>query len=166
MLLSETRFFVFIKVFIWAFTLTNCSVHASNTSKRAVIQILISELLQYNGPLLRLRLHCDFSDWSRLRLYCDWHVSDKGAIFLVNASASFAFNTSGYSETPHRELRRQGRVKVACKRRSSVNSGAWLRRFDDVTGVAKSCVAKGINRKKAKEKKFIFEHKYALPPNI
>ena len=41
---------------------------------------------------------------------------------------------------------------VACKRRSSVNSGAWLWRFDDVTGVEKSCVAKGVNRKKAKEK--------------
>ena len=27
---------------------------------------------------------------------------------------------------------------VACKRRSSVNSGAWLRRFDDVTGVIKT----------------------------
>jgi len=27
---------------------------------------------------------------------------------------------------------------VPCKRRSSVNSGAWLRRFDDVTGVAKT----------------------------
>jgi len=28
-------------------------------------------------------------------------------------------------------------AKVPCKRQSSVNSGAWLRRFDDVTGVAK-----------------------------
>ena len=56
--------------------------------------------------------------------------------------------------------------KIACKRRSSVNSGAWLRRFDDVTGVEKSCVAKGINRKKAKEKYFIIANKYALPPNI
>ena len=44
--------------------------------------------------------------------------------------------------------------RIACKRRSSVNSGAWLRRFDDVTGVEESCVAKGINRKKAKEKYF------------
>jgi len=33
-----------------------------------------------------------------------------------------------------------------------VKGGAWLRRFDDVTRVEKSCVAKGINRKKAKEK--------------
>jgi len=32
--------------------------------------------------------------------------------------------------------------RVACKRRSSVNSGAWLQRFDDVTRVEKSCVAK------------------------
>jgi len=27
-------------------------------------------------------------------------------------------------------------------------SGAWLQRFDDVTGVEKSYVPKGINRKK------------------
>jgi len=27
---------------------------------------------------------------------------------------------------------------VPCKRRNSVNSGTWLRRFDDVTGVAKT----------------------------
>jgi len=38
---------------------------------------------------------------------------------------------------------------VACKRLSSVNSEAWLRRFDDVTGIEKSCVAKS---KKVKEK--------------
>jgi len=41
------------------------------------------------------------------------------------------------------------------KKRSSVNSGVWLWRFDDVTGVEKSCVTKGINGKKAKEKQFI-----------
>jgi len=41
-----------------------------------------------------------------------------------------------------------------------------LRRFDDVFGVEKSYVAKGINRKKAKEKYFIIMNKYALPPNI
>jgi len=41
-----------------------------------------------------------------------------------------------------------------------------LRRFDDVTGVEKSCAAKGINRKKAKKKYFIIANKYALPPNI
>jgi len=44
---------------------------------------------------------------------------------------------------------------VPCKRRRSVNSGAWLRKFDDATGVEKSCVAKEINGKKAKEKYFI-----------
>jgi len=55
---------------------------------------------------------------------------------------------------------------VACKRRSSVNSGVLLRRFDDVTAVEKSCVAKGTNRKKTKEKYFIIANKYGLPPNI
>jgi len=55
---------------------------------------------------------------------------------------------------------------VPCKKRSSVNSGAWLRRFDDVTGLEKSCIAKGINGKKAKEKYFIIANKYALSPNI
>jgi len=35
---------------------------------------------------------------------------------------------------------------VACKGRSSINSGAWLRRFNDVTGVEKSCVAKAEKR--------------------
>jgi len=55
---------------------------------------------------------------------------------------------------------------VPRKRRSSVNSGAWLQRFDDITGVEKSCVAKGINGKKAKTKYFICANKYALPPNI
>jgi len=40
---------------------------------------------------------------------------------------------------------------VAYKRRSFVNCGAWLRRSDDVTGVEKSCVAKGINRKKQRK---------------
>jgi len=34
--------------------------------------------------------------------------------------------------------------------RSSVKSGAWLWRFDDVTGVEKGCVAKGTNGKKRK----------------
>jgi len=41
-----------------------------------------------------------------------------------------------------------------------------LRRFDDVTGVEKSCVAKGINGKKAKEKYFNVANKYAVHPNI
>jgi len=38
--------------------------------------------------------------------------------------------------------------RVACKRRSSVNSGARLRRFDDATGVEKNCVAKSKKGKK------------------
>ena len=50
--------------------------------------------------------------------------------------------------------------------RLPVKGGAWLRRFDDVTGVEKSCVAKGINRKKAKEKYLIIANKYALPLNM
>jgi len=29
-------------------------------------------------------------------------------------------------------------VQVACKRRSYANSGAWLRRFEDATGVVKT----------------------------
>jgi len=37
---------------------------------------------------------------------------------------------------------------VACKRRSTINSGAWLPRFDDVIGVEKSCVAKSKKGKK------------------
>jgi len=41
------------------------------------------------------------------------------------------------------------KVKVPCKGRISVNSGAWLRRFDDITGVKKICVARD---KKMKEK--------------
>ena len=40
--------------------------------------------------------------------------------------------------------------RVPCKMRSSVKSGAWLWRFDDVTGVEKGCVAKGTNGKKRK----------------
>jgi len=55
---------------------------------------------------------------------------------------------------------------VSCKRWSSVNNGAWLRRFDDVTGMEKSCVAKELNKKKAKEKCLIIANKYSLPPNI
>jgi len=45
-----------------------------------------------------------------------------------------------------------GLQKVACKRRSSVNSRDWLRRFDDVTGVENSCIAKSKKGKKVKEK--------------
>jgi len=33
-----------------------------------------------------------------------------------------------------------------------IKSGAWLRRFDDVTAVEKSCVAKAKKEKKVKEK--------------
>jgi len=45
---------------------------------------------------------------------------------------------------------------MPCKRRSSVNSGAWLRRFDDVTGVEKSFVAKA-----KKERQCLFCHQNA-----
>jgi len=61
------------------------------------------------------------------------------ASFYVQHAPQFLFQL-----TPH--------VRVACKRRSSVNSGAWLRRFDDVTGVEKSCVAKSKKGKIVKEK--------------
>jgi len=37
---------------------------------------------------------------------------------------------------------------VPCKKQSSVNSGAWLQRFDDATGVENSCVAKAKTGKK------------------
>jgi len=40
-------------------------------------------------------------------------------------------------------------IKVACKRRSSVNSGAWLRSFNDITGIEKSCVAKAKKGQKS-----------------
>jgi len=55
---------------------------------------------------------------------------------------------------------------MPCKRWSSINSRAWLQRFDDVTRVEKSCIAKQINGKKAKEKYFIIANKYRLPPNM
>jgi len=29
-------------------------------------------------------------------------------------------------------------TQVPCKRRGSINSGAWLQRFDDITGVPKT----------------------------
>jgi len=61
--------------------------------------------------------------------------------------------------------KKQVYVMVGCKRQSSINSRAWLRRFDDVTRVEKSCVAK-TNKKKAKEKYFNIANKYALSPNI
>jgi len=37
---------------------------------------------------------------------------------------------------------------VPCKRRSSVNSGAWLQRFDDVTRVAKTGTLRSAMRTK------------------
>ena len=45
-----------------------------------------------------------------------------------------------------------------------------MRRFDDVPGVEKSCVAKGVNKKKAK-KKYVFIAinmfiAIKIPPNI
>jgi len=52
---------------------------------------------------------------------------------------------------------------VACERRNSINSGAWLRRFDDVTGVEKSCVAKGINRKKQRKNIFLLQINMRFP---
>ena len=39
-------------------------------------------------------------------------------------------------------------IQVPCKRRSSVNSGAWLRRFDDVTWVAKTDLLRWAMRTK------------------
>jgi len=59
-----------------------------------------------------------------------------------------------------------GQILEMCVVWLPMKGGAWLRRFDDVPGLGKSCVAKGMNRKKAKEKYFIIAHKYALPPNI
>jgi len=52
---------------------------------------------------------------------------------------------------------------VPCKRWSSVNSGAWLRRFDDITGVEKSCIAKA---KKSEGKMLYHSNLYAFSPNM
>ena len=52
---------------------------------------------------------------------------------------------------------------VSCERRSSVNSGAWLRRFDDVTGMEKSCVAKGINIKKQRKNCLLLQINMRFP---
>jgi len=41
---------------------------------------------------------------------------------------------------------------VACNRRSSVNSGAWLRRFDHITGVVKTDILRWATRTKQKQK--------------
>jgi len=53
--------------------------------------------------------------------------------------------------------------KVPCKRRSSVNSGAWLHRFDDVTRVENSCVAKGINGKKQRKNILLLQISMRFP---
>ena len=66
---------------------------------------------------------------------CVWHIAD-----LRDCNQDWVFKC---------------RFWVPCKRQSSVNSGAWLRWFDDVFVVEKSCIAKGMNRKKAKEKYFL-----------
>jgi len=50
------------------------------------------------------------------------------------------------------------------KIRSSVNNRAWLQRFDDATGVEKSGVAKGMNRKKAKENILLLQINMRFPP--
>jgi len=47
-----------------------------------------------------------------------------------------------------------------------VKGGAWLRRFDDVTGVEKSCIAKAKKGKKVKEKCCIIASLSAFPPNM
>jgi len=52
---------------------------------------------------------------------------------------------------------------VPCKRQSSVNSEAWLRKFDDVTGVGKICFAKGINGKKQRKNILLLQIKMRFP---
>jgi len=47
-----------------------------------------------------------------------------------------------------------------------VKGGAWLRRFDDVAGVKKSCVANAKKGKKMMEKCCIIATSYAFPPNM
>jgi len=47
-----------------------------------------------------------------------------------------------------------------------VKGGAWLRRFDDVTGVEKKFRCKIKKRKKVKEKCCIIATLYAFPPNM
>jgi len=42
------------------------------------------------------------------------------------------------TEVTSRDEENASQKWVPCKRPSSVTSGAWLRRFDDVTGVAKT----------------------------
>ena len=54
-------------------------------------------------------------------------------------------------------------LQVACKCWSSINNGAWLRRFDGVTKVEKSCVAKGINRKKQRQNILLLQINMRFP---
>jgi len=53
----------------------------------------------------------------------------------------------GYRPTTTIMMCKYYSAKVACKRRSSANSGVWLRRFVDTTRVEKSCVAKSKEKK-------------------
>jgi len=46
---------------------------------------------------------------------------------------------------------------------SFVNSGAWLRRFDDITGVEKSFVAKVTNRKKQRKNILVLQINMRFP---
>jgi len=57
-------------------------------------------------------------------------------------------------------------IRVPCKRQSAVNSGAWLQRFDDVTGVDKGCVAKGINGKKQRKNILLLQTNMCLPKHL
>jgi len=70
---------------------------------------------------------------------------------ICRKSKTPASATKANSRTIRSRVSQPVSAGVPCKRRSSVNSGAWLRRFDDVTGVEQSCVAKGINGRKAEE---------------
>jgi len=60
---------------------------------------------------------------------------------------NYLFNTLEYLKFTDFYAHNYNYMKVPCKRRSSVNSRAWLRRFDDVTRVEKSCVAKAKKKK-------------------
>jgi len=54
-------------------------------------------------------------------------------------------------------------VPYEYERRSFVNSGAWLWRFDDETGVEKSCIAKGINGKKQRKNILLLQTNMHFP---
>ena len=72
-----------------------------------------------------------------------------GKFFLVVFKSCDTFFENGVVWCP-----RLCQNEVACERWSSVNSGAWLRRFDDETGVKTSCVAK--SKKENKWKKMLY----------